>query len=62
MGKKYSILDKTDISYTESHDISIILCLYLNIFYTKCKIPITKKKIKKITNLKHTSCSSVIFE
>lgn len=50
MGKKYSTLDKTDISYTESHDISIILCLYLNIFYTKCKIPITKKKLKKITN------------
>lgn len=44
MGKKYSTLDKTDISYTESHEISIILCLYLNIFYTKCKIPITKKK------------------
>lgn len=46
MGKKYSTLDKTDISYTESHDISIILCLYLNIFYTKCKIPITKKNKK----------------
>lgn len=52
MGKKYSTLDKTDISYTESHDISIILCLYLNIFYTKCKIPITKKKNKKNYKLK----------
>lgn len=44
MGKKYSILDKIDIFYIELYDIFIILCLYLNIFYIKCKILIIKKK------------------
>lgn len=62
MGKKYSILDKIDIFYIELYDIFIILCLYLNIFYIKCKILIIKKKIKKIINLKYIFCLFVIFE